>query len=53
MKSKQIINWSALNKVFNLERGTIRAERIPQSHKTKVEELLSMVQYWIDKHKKQ
>jgi hypothetical protein len=52
MKSKELINFAALNKVFNLERGTIRSGRIPTNHKYKVNELLNMVQYWIDKHKK-
>lgn len=50
MKATYLINYSALNKVLNLERGTIRANRVSQKHKNQVNELLNIVQYWLDKH---
>lgn len=52
MKATDLINYSALNKVMNLERGTIRADRVSEKHQNQVDELLNLVQYWLHKHSK-
>ena len=47
MDPKKIVNWSELSRFLTRgDRGGIRANNIPEKHKTKVDELLKLIENW-------
>lgn len=48
VKAKDLINWSALSAQKKLEKGSIRANRIPETHKEDIEQLLYYIDCWLN-----
>lgn len=46
MKTTDLINYSKLNKYFNLSRGTIRKDHIPNKYKEQVNKLINLIKAW-------
>lgn len=41
-----LINFSKLNKYYNLERGSIRKDKIPKRYKKRVDDLITLIEAW-------
>jgi len=50
MDPKKIINWSELSRLLTRgDRGGIRANHIPKKYKSRIDELLKLIEDWQNK----
>jgi hypothetical protein len=51
-KAKQVINWSELSRSLGIERSSIQANKMPKKWELPVNELLMIVENWINNNQK-
>ena len=48
MNPIDLINFRKLNKHYNLKRGTIRKDKIPNKYKEEINQLTNLIDAWIN-----
>ena len=47
---EKLINWAELSRLLSNDRSAITRKRIPKAHEKKIDDLLSLISEWKNKH---
>lgn len=50
MDIRELFNYKAISKVFNINSGGIRKNKVPKKYKAAIQELYDYVETWVKRH---